>query len=331
MTERSDTERSGRGIVRDGAEKIKGVFSTQSVSRVGTGTTQRRTIQKTYWSSEELEDGTIVVQPLNRNYVPSGPKRNLSRDEFLTKFNPEPEFYLSTVYPAIKEMDEAVVRGEKHRERGAAYSAEFEFKRATAIDEENVRANFGLGLTYLDRGDQVKANDIFERIVSLEAAFEAEHKHLFNDFGINMRKNKMYEQALQYYLRAENLVEDDEHLFHNIARCFYEKGDVEGCRKYLRKSLEVNPDLKESRMFWAFLKSEGHVPDGEEPPGAGARRAGGRQASGGTPSAGDRSGAAGGGRTNGASADTLAGSGDEPRSRGDKPAKPAAPIKLEID
>jgi len=263
MVDQGDKIVTGQEVIRDGAEKIKGVFSTQSVAKVGTGTTQRRTIQKTYWSGDEIDDGQIQVQPLNRNYIPSGPKRTISRDEFLTKYNPEPEFYMSTVFPAIKQVDEAVTRGEKHRERGAAYSAEFEFKQATNIDEENVRANFGLGLTYLDRGDQVKANDIFERIVDLEAAFEPEHKHLFNDFGINMRKNKMFEQALQYYLRAEDLVTDDEHLFHNIARCYYEKGDVEGCKKYLLKSLKVNPDLKESKMFWAFLKSQGHVKDGE--------------------------------------------------------------------
>ncbi|WP_285905518.1 tetratricopeptide repeat protein [Pseudodesulfovibrio pelocollis] len=332
MTEQGDTERGGREIVRDGAEKIKGVFSTQSVSRVGTGTTQRRTIQKTYWSSEELEDGSIVVQPLNRNYVPSGPRRTLSRDEFLTKFNPEPEFYLSTVFPAIREMDDAVVRGEKHRERGAAYSAEFEFKRATAIDEENVRANFGLGLTYLDRGDQVKANDIFERIVGLEAAFESEHKHLFNDFGINMRKNKMYEQALQYYLRAEELVEDDEHLFHNIARCFYEKGDVEGCKKYLRKSLEVNPDLKESRMFWAFLKSEGHVADGADPSGTDTRRTGGeRSAVGGKP-ADERGAAVASGQANGRPVGAPAGGkANGADGQAATPSKPAAPIKLDLD
>jgi len=264
MAEQDDKMVGGQEIVRDGAEKIKGVFSTQSVAKVGTGTTQRRTIQKTYWSGEELADGQIGIQPLNRNYIPSGPKRTISRDDFLSKYSPEPEFYMTTVYPAIKQVDEAIVRGEKHRERGAAYSAEFEFKQATDVDEENVRANFGLGLTYLDRGDQVKANDIFERIVDLEAAFEQEHKHLFNDFGINMRKNKMFEQALQYYLRAEELVEDDEHLFHNIARCYYEKGDVDGCKKYLKKSLQVNPNLKESKMFWAFLKSQGHVVEDEE-------------------------------------------------------------------
>ncbi len=259
MTEEGEKVVTGQTIVRDGAEKIKGVFSSQTVAKVGTGTTQRRTIQKSYWSGDEQDDGSIVVQPLNANYIPSGPKETIERDDFLTKYNPEPEFYMSTVFPAMKQMDDTIVRGEKHRERGAAYSAEFEFKQATNVDEENVRANFGLGLTYLDRGDQVKANDIFERIVDLEAAFEEEHKHLFNDFGVNMRKNKMYDQALQYYLRAEELVTDDEHLFHNIARCFYEKGEVEDCVKYLEKSLKINPNLKESKMFLAFLKSRGHI------------------------------------------------------------------------
>jgi tetratricopeptide (TPR) repeat protein len=265
MDEQGQGAENRHEIVRDGAEKIKGIFSTQTVAKVGTGTTQRKTIQKTYWDAEELDTGEISVQPLNRNYVPSGPKRSIPRDDFLTKFNPEPEFYVSTVYPAIKEMDGAIVRGEQHRERGAAYSAEFEYKQAMAIDEENVRANFGLGLTYLDRGDQAKANDIFERLVGLEAAFDIEHKHLFNDFGINMRKNKMYDQALQYYLRAEQLVQNDEHLFHNIARCYFEKGNIEGCKKYLLKSLEVNPSLEASLKFWAFLKDKGYVGKDEGP------------------------------------------------------------------
>ncbi|EGB16556.1 hypothetical protein DND132_3353 [Pseudodesulfovibrio mercurii] len=265
MAEHGQGAETRHEIVRDGAEKIKGIFSTQTVARVGTGTTQRKTIQKTYWDAEELDSGEISVQPLNRNYVPSGPKRNIPRDDFLTKFNPEPEFYVSTVYPAMKELDGAIVRGEKHRERGAAYSAEFEYKQAMAIDEENVRANFGLGLTYLDRGDQAKANDIFERLVGLEAAFNTEHKHLFNDFGINMRKNRMYDQALKYYLRAEQLVQNDEHLFHNIARCYFEKGNIEGCRKYLVKSLELNPNLEASLKFWAFLKEKGYVGKGEGP------------------------------------------------------------------
>lgn len=260
MTEQADTQEISHKVEGLGQEKIKGVFSTQSVVKVGTGTTQRKTIQKTFWFCEEEDDGTIQVQPLNVNYIPSGSKRDVPRDDFLSKFNPEPEFYVSTVFPKMQELNETIVRGEKHRSRGAAYSAEFEFKQATNIDEDNVRANFGLGLTYLDRGEQTKANDIFKRLVNLEAAFEEEHKHLFNDFGINLRKNNMYDQALEYYLRAEGLVEDDENLFHNIARVYFEKGDLDNCVSYLKKSLVLNPRLEESVMFMDHLKRNGLVP-----------------------------------------------------------------------
>ena len=254
------------GVVGAGDEKIKGVFSTQSVAKVGTGTTQRKTIQKTYWSVEEGEGGVVNIQPLNTNYVPSGPKRQIPREDFLAKFNPEPEFYVSTVYPKMQELENAVRRGEKHRSRGANYSAEFEFQNATSIDESNVRANFGLGLTYLDRGESTKANDIFERLVKLDAAFEKEHKHLFNDFGINLRKNRMFDQALEYYLRAEELVKNDENLYHNIARVYYEKCRVEKCIDYLKKSLDVNPDMEESRRFWEFLKERGLLSAADAPP-----------------------------------------------------------------
>ncbi|MGE4552167.1 MAG: tetratricopeptide repeat protein [Desulfovibrionaceae bacterium] len=246
-----------------GQDKIRGVFSTQNVSRVGTGTTQRRSIQKTYWFVEEQGEGMVEVQPLNTNYVPSGPKRTVPKDEFLAKFSPEPEFYLSTVYPRMQQLDETIVRGERNRERGATYSAEFEFRQAASVDEENVRANFGLGLTYLDRGEQTKANDIFERLVKLDATFETEHKHLFNDFGMNLRRNKMLDQALEYYLRAEELVQNDENLFHNIARVYYDMGDLAKTVEYLNKCLALNPNMPEANRFMDYLKEQGLVRNGQ--------------------------------------------------------------------
>ena len=92
--------------------------------------------------------------------IPSGPKRKIPKDEFLQKFSPEPEFYVSTVFPKMKELSGTITRGEKHRANGELYSAEFEFGQALKVDEENVRANFGLGLTYMERGEKNKANDI---------------------------------------------------------------------------------------------------------------------------------------------------------------------------
>ena len=63
--------------------RIKGVFSLEKVSKIGAGGTVRRTTQVMYWYAEEDEQGTVWIQPLNPNYVPSGPKQEVTKEEFL--------------------------------------------------------------------------------------------------------------------------------------------------------------------------------------------------------------------------------------------------------
>ncbi|MFW5837208.1 MAG: tetratricopeptide repeat protein [Desulfovibrionaceae bacterium] len=237
-------------------QKISGVFSTQKVERIGTGSTMRKSISKMYYFAKEVEGQEVQIQPLNTNYVPAGPKKEIPRDEFLAKYNPEPEFYVKTVYPKMRELNQTVARAEEHRRQGAAYSAEFEYSKALEVDEENVRANFGLGLTYLSRGENAKANDIFERLVHLDAAFETEHKHLFNEFGINLRKSGMHEQAVDYYARALEMTQDDENLHYNMARAFWERGQLGQCVKHLQAALKLNPDHETANEFLQFLQSK---------------------------------------------------------------------------
>lgn len=240
-------------------DRIKGVFSTQVLTKVGTGTTMRKTIQKSYWFAQELENGNMEVQPLNVNYVPSGPKNMLPMDEFLEKFSPEPEFYTGTVMPKMRELEKTIARGDRHRKRGESFSAEYEYGNATKVDEENVRANFGLGLTYLQRGATDKAQDIFERLIKIEAAYETEHKHLFNEFGINLRKNKMVSQAMEYYNKAMELSQTDENLFYNVARVYFELKDYAKTHEMLVKALEINPDMEEAQKFIAYLQAKGLI------------------------------------------------------------------------
>lgn len=236
--------------------KITGVFSTQSVMKVGTGTTTRKTIQKMFWMAEENDDGVIEMQPLNTNYIPSGPKRKVSRDDLLTQFSPEPEFYQQTVFPAMQKLQQTVALGEDHRQKGKLFSAEFEFKEALQVDDDNVKANFGLGLTYLDRGEKSKADNIFERLVKLDAAFEPEHKHLFNDFGISLRKNKMYDQSVEYYERAMELATADENLHYNVAFAYFQKLELEKTLEHLQTALKMNPDLEAAKQFLDWMKTK---------------------------------------------------------------------------
>ncbi len=233
---------------------LVGAFSTQSVEKVGTGTTQRKVVQKTYWYAKELEGGSVEVQPLNGKYVPAGIKEHMDKDAFLQRFSPEPEFYQKTVFPKMKELNTTVMRAEELRAKGAMYSAEFEYQNALAVDAENVKANFGLGLTYLARGESNKANDLFERLVHLDAAFEEEHKHLFNEFGISLRKSGMLDQAVVYYGRALEMTTEDENLYYNMARAYFEKGDIGGCVENLKSALRINPSHPQVVEFLAYLK-----------------------------------------------------------------------------
>ena len=109
----------------NGKTDVRGVFSTQEIRRVGTGTTTRKTVQKTFWFIEQ-NGKDIDCQPLNTNYIPSGPKRKITLDELIAKFSPEPEFYLNSVFPKMQEMQRNVDNGDTHREKGENFAAEFE-------------------------------------------------------------------------------------------------------------------------------------------------------------------------------------------------------------
>lgn len=244
---------------KEGREPIKGIFSTQEVKQVDTGTGVRKSVQKTFWFVEEL-DGKMEVQPLNSNYIPAGKKRFITIEDLIGRFQPEPEFYVNTVFPKMQELADTVDRADNHRSNGENFTAEFEYGNALQVDEENVRANFGLGLTYLDRGETSKANNIFERLVKLDAAFETKHKHLFNEFGISLRKNKMTKQALEYYDRALELSGGDDHLFYNIARAHFEKRDHARCVDFLLKAINSNPDFDVVLKFLTWLLDKNFVP-----------------------------------------------------------------------
>lgn len=234
--------------------RIKGVFSSEKIAKVGAGATVRKTTQTMYWYADEDENGIVWIQPLNPNYVPSGPKQEIPKEQFLQEYAPEPEFYSSKVYPSIRKLNQTIAKAERHRANGEGYSAEFEYGNALRVDEENIRANFGLGLTYLDRGETGKADNIFQRLIKIEATFEAEHKHLFNDFGISLRKNEMYEQAAEYYSKALELSPSDENLHYNMARACFAKSDIQKTIEHLRTALTLNKDLEIAQKFLLYLK-----------------------------------------------------------------------------
>lgn len=235
---------------------IKGVFSTESSHYMGFGATKQKVSQQVFVYAEEQLDGSILIQRLNRAFMPGGHKKRIPKESLLKGYVPEPSMYINKVVPIMRRIEESVERGDAHRERQELFSAEFEYKNALRVDEDHIRATFGLGLTYMDRNEKQSAEVVFRKLVSMDAAFEPEHKHIFNEFGIRMRKLKMYKQAMKYYSRAYKLCKDDEHLIYNMARTMHEKGRPATARRFLEKALSMNPGFDECAKYLEFLNNE---------------------------------------------------------------------------
>ncbi len=237
-------------------ERFASVFSRKKSVRIGAGTTARKVWTAAYYLVTERDDGSFDVQALSPKWTPFGEKERVGKDKLLEEFLPEPEIYRKQVLPQMREVVKLTARGDRHRQRGETFSAEMEYTKALAIDEEHIKANFGIGLCYMERGEQEKAKEVFERVVKIEEAFEEEHKHLFNEFGINLRRSGMLDEAVSYYEKALVMAPDDENLHYNVARAAFAKNDLPSTVAHLKQCLALNRTHPQALKFVAYLKQQ---------------------------------------------------------------------------
>jgi tetratricopeptide (TPR) repeat protein len=229
--------------MRDSAGRIMCVFSSVEDMRVGTGTTTRKHLSKIYWYVEELSDDRFSLRRINSHHVPSGDGQVIPMSKLIEGFTPEVEFFEGNTIPAMELLQEFLEQGTEQREQGKLYSAQDNFRRALGMDEANVRALFNLGLIALSLHDLDKARDMMRELLKIRSTFAGKDQHLFNEFGIALRKAGLFDEAAAYYAKALEFVEDDENLYYNLARANYERGRWEECVEAIGRSRALNPHL----------------------------------------------------------------------------------------
>lgn len=235
-----------------------GVYSKAAAGKTGVGTTLSDKASSTYWYARRLSDETYEVQPLNENNVPSGMRHELSKGDFMRDFTPEPGFYEQRTLPQLKSLQKKLELGAQYLDQRLFGPAEREFLKATMIDEENVEANLGLGTVYSESGEAQKLKQVLDILLSKDETFNEEQRHMFNTFGISLRKQGLHEEAIAYYAKALDYNDGDENLHFNIARAYYARGepeDAELTEKHLRRALSLRPDFAEAQKFLKFFKN----------------------------------------------------------------------------
>ncbi len=110
--------------------------------------------------------------------------------------------------------------------------------------DKSIRSEFALSLMRFKRGNKEGALQDFERLLAVEDGIVPAHKHMFTDFGIDLRKSKLYTLASRCFQRAVNLSPNDGHALFNLARIYYEMGNFDKSVQYLDAALDKEPGLK---------------------------------------------------------------------------------------
>jgi len=235
------------------ADKFEGVFLLEKEARIGTGHTEKKVVQKMYCLAKELESGEVEVRYLDGNDKPMEIAERFSKQEFVHRFTFQPYYLERKEAGQQKKLLKHIVTAEEHARKNELHSAEYEYKNALRLDEQNLRANFGIGNVYLQMGEKDKAKEIFANISKIDAIFEEQNKHFFNECGIQLRKQELYQEAIEYYNKAINLSPDDEHLFFNLARAYFEKGEVAQANEYIARALAAKPDFEEAKLLLQYM------------------------------------------------------------------------------
>ncbi len=234
-------------------KNLKGVFSSTYVH----GEPEVSDAPRRYWYARQIDENLVNIQMLDENYLPSPYQHLINRSLFLERFTLEPDL-------GYRLFTQKVLKGDWYRKQGLNVEAKIEYQQVLRIDEENIRANFGLGLAYLGLNQPEKSRHALEKLVGMDESFSTEHKHLFNEFGIALRKKGLFDEALSYYARAKELCADDENLRLNISRAWLEKGDTERSYQELKGCLEINPDFRQGLAFLAYQRKHDIHPHDKE-------------------------------------------------------------------
>ncbi len=244
----------------DDGGKISGYYIEEVKISLGTGATKRKTTGENIFLAEELPGGEVKLSLLNMAGRPTTITEMVDKEEFFKRCRPKPDF----VPPdKTKKLDKLKEKADRHASRGNLHlrkkeynSAEFEFQSSLKLDEEHVRANYGMVKLHLEKGEEDQAKEILDKLTSIEALFEDENKHIFNEFGIDLRRMKMFDQALDSYRKALEINDKDPVLNFNMARALIDKKQWVESLACLERALKLKKEFPEAQKLAQLLRAK---------------------------------------------------------------------------
>jgi len=118
-------------------------------------------------------------------------------------------------------------------------------QQAKKVDSQ-LRGEFSSCYNNFKNGNDIqkeKAKEAFKRLSNIKEGIVPAHKHMFTDFGVDLRKIYLNELAMCHFRRATELSPNDSHTQFNLARILYELNRYDKAREHAETALRLEPDL----------------------------------------------------------------------------------------
>lgn len=193
------------------------------------------------WFAWILPDGSYAVQPLDQAYTPLGPAEAVSPEEFESLFKLEPAILAVPVITPDFSWLGVPRPGAPQKAKSAAQERVIKARQV----EASLRDSFDKALRGLSRPrDRKAALASIERIAGTRQGIVKEHKHMFRDFGVALRKKALLGLALACAGRAVELSPDDDHARFNLARLLGMAGRFDDANEQLDIAQKLDPTEK---------------------------------------------------------------------------------------
>lgn len=136
----------------------------------------------------------------------------------------------------------------------AAEAQRLEIDEEQKKEQEEMKKKIDEAVASIDQDNLPAALEI---IGDSEELREAVALH-YNDLGMQCRINKAFKEAELNYSKALLISPDDENLYYNMGRAYFEAGDSEKAEKLLASAMKLNPDFREGQVFYDYLSKINH-------------------------------------------------------------------------
>ncbi|WP_029897536.1 tetratricopeptide repeat protein [Desulfohalovibrio reitneri] len=224
--------------------EIKGVFSTSRERRQGDGTTSRVMDERLLWFVVRVGE-SFQTSALADNRMPSGIRKMVPGKDF-EAYRPEPDVYLESIRPHFPGVLDKLGETDEESDLPGMTREERSLFKALQI---SIKGGSSSRMSV--------ARELLRRAERERHAWSSEQAMRLSGMAVAARKSSDPVAAVKNYREALRLNPHDDHLYFNMARALYDMGEMDTCRQALRRSLSLNPELRHSREFLAFLEAVG--------------------------------------------------------------------------